>query len=84
MLFNSALEYAIRKVQENQEGLKKKEEYQLIVCAGVVNLLCGNISRVKININSLLVSMEAGLEVNAERTKYMFMSREHNANIIAT
>ena len=55
-----------------------------MVCAGVANLLCGNISRVKRNINSLLVSKEAGLEVNAERTKYMFMSREHNANIIAT
>ena len=28
---------------------------------------------------SLVASKETGLEVNAEKTKYMFISREHNA-----
>jgi hypothetical protein len=41
-LFNYALKYAIRKVQENEMGLKLNETHQLLRYADDVNLLEDN------------------------------------------
>jgi hypothetical protein len=80
LLFNFALEYAIRGVQANQEGLKLNGTNQRLVYAYDVNILGGSVHATKKNIEALVVSSkEIGLEVNAEKTKYMVMSRNQNA-----
>jgi hypothetical protein len=79
LLFNIALEYAIKKVQENQVRLKSNETNQLLVYADDVNLLGDNIDTMKKNLETLIdASKEVGLEVNTKKTKYISLSRHQN------
>jgi len=80
LLFNFALEYAIRRVQVNQDGLKLNGTQQLLAYADAVNILGGSVHTVKENAEALVVATkEIGLEVNADKTKYMIMSRDQKA-----
>jgi hypothetical protein len=79
-LFNFALEWAIRRVQVNQDVLKLNGTHQLLAYTDDVNILGGSIRAVKENAEALIVAAkEIGLEVNAVKTKYMVMSRDRNA-----
>jgi hypothetical protein len=83
MLFNFALNYAIRSVEENQDGLKLNGTHQLLVNVNSVNILVGSVHSMKKNIEALLAgSKQTGLDVNAEETKYIVISRDQNAGRI--
>ena len=74
------LEYAIRRVQVNQDGLKLNGTHHLLTYADDVNILGGNVHTIKENAEALLVATKKiGLEVNANKTKYMVTSRDQNA-----
>jgi hypothetical protein len=63
-------------------GLKLSGMGDLVVYAGDVNPMGGNIYTIKESIETLLVfhaSKEICLEVNTEKTKYMLMSRHQNS-----
>jgi len=79
LLFNFALQYAIRRVQVIQDGLKLNGTHQLLVYADDVNILGGSVCTIKENRALAVASKETGLEVNADKTKYVVISRENNA-----
>jgi len=54
LLFSCVLEYAIRRVQVNQDGLKLNGTHQLLVCAVDVNILGGSAHAVKKNAEALV------------------------------
>jgi len=80
MLFNFDLEYAIKRFQVNQDGLKLNGTHQFLTYADDVNILEGSIQTLQENAETLVAATtEIGLEVNADKTKYMVMSHEQKA-----
>ena len=60
--------------------MKLNGRHQLLAYVDDVNILGGSAHTVKENAEALLVATkENGLEVNADKTKYMVMSRDRNA-----
>jgi len=54
LLFNFSLEYAIRRVQVNQDGLKLNGTHQHLAYADDVNTLGGSVHTVKKNAEALI------------------------------
>jgi GTP-dependent phosphoenolpyruvate carboxykinase len=78
-----ALEYAIRRVEVNQDGLKLNGTHQLLAYADDVNILGGSVHTVKKNAEVLVAATkEIGLEENAHKNKYITVSRDQNAGRI--
>ena len=77
LLFSFVVEYAIIRVQVNQDGLKLNGTHQLLVYAYGVNISGESLHTMKKNTQALVAaSKEIGLEVNADKTKYMAMSQD--------
>jgi len=80
LLFNFTLEYAIRRVQVNQDDLKFNVTHQLLVYTDNVNILGRSIHAMQKKTEALVVaSKETGLEVKAYKTKYIVLSQDQNA-----
>jgi hypothetical protein len=60
-------------------GLKLNGTHQLLAYSDDVNLLGDNIDTIKKNTEILIdASKEVGLEINTEKTKYMWLSHHQN------
>jgi len=63
--------------------LKLNGTHQLLAYADGVNILTGSIHTLNENAEALVAATrEIGLDVNADKTKYMAMSRDQNAGRI--
>ena len=47
MLFNFALEFAIRRVQVNQDGFKLNGTHQRLLYADELDIMCGSVITIK-------------------------------------
>jgi hypothetical protein len=79
LFFNIALEYAIWRVQVNQDGLKSNGSHQRLVYADYINILGESAHTNRKNTEAkIFANKEIGLEVNADKSNYMIMSRDQN------
>jgi hypothetical protein len=87
LFFNFALEYPIKRVQENQDGLKLNAIHKLLVNANGVNILGGSVGTRTIEKSTealVVASKEIGVQVNADKIKHMVIpgdqiaGRSHN------
>jgi hypothetical protein len=79
LFFNFCLEYAIRWIYENHEGLELNGTHQLLVYADDFHILGGSVNLQRKTEPLVAASKEIGLKENIDKTKYIDMSRDQNA-----
>jgi hypothetical protein len=80
LLSKFSLDYAIKEVQENKIGLEMNGTHQILLYVDDVSLLGDSVNTIKENSETFLeTSRDIGLEINAEKTKYMIMSCHPNS-----
>ncbi len=85
LLFNFALVYAIRRVQVKQDGLKLNGTHQLFIYPDDVNIVEWRVHTIKENVVAWIIDSKKNVpEVNADKTKYMVISREQAAGLSHT
>jgi len=81
LLFNFALEYAIREVQETNLGLDINGTHQVLAYADDVNLIGDDIRTIERNEDVLLnACKDISLVVNTGKTKYREIGRHRGTN----
>jgi hypothetical protein len=79
LLFNFALAYRVRNVKENEVDLELNGTYEILFYADDSNLLGDSVNTIKENSETLSkASRDIGLEINAEKKKYMIVSLHPN------
>jgi len=78
LLFDFTLEKAIRRVQVHHDVLKLNGTHQLLIYAGDNNKLGWCVHTVKNTEVLVVAGGQIGIEVNANKTKCMVMSRDQN------
>ena len=74
LLFNFTLDYAIRRAQVNQDGLKLNSTHRLLAYANDVIVLGGSIHTLKENTEAVVAATrQNGQEVSGDKTKYVVM-----------
>jgi hypothetical protein len=73
-------EYVIEKRAKWRQSWPNYRQYTVVCYADDVNILEGSVHAVKKNTEALVAATkETGLEVNADKIKYMVTSRDQNA-----
>jgi hypothetical protein len=76
---DALLPLLFRKVQENEVGLELNGTHQLLVYDDDGKLLCDSVNTIKETETLLQASKDIGLEISAEKTKYMIISCHLNS-----
>ena len=72
--------YAIKRIQVNKDGMKLNGAHHFLVYADDVIMLGGTVNTMKEKAEALIMARkETGVEINADKTKYIIMSRDQNA-----
>jgi hypothetical protein len=77
LIFSFALEYAVRRVQVKQDGLKLNGTRQFLVYADDFNMLGGSVHTIEKNTEALVIASKKTGPANI--AKCMVMSRDQNA-----